>query len=92
MKIGVLTIHGLGFHPNGRLDQAARYRGHRLMLINPYELICSLENQGPGIHGGNHTVTKDLPDVVLPRQGSPMGRIWVCDTPSVPGHGHSPGQ
>jgi ribosomal protein S6--L-glutamate ligase len=73
MKIGVLTIHGLGFHPNGRLDQAARYRGHRLMLINPYELICSLENQGPGIHGGNHTVTKDLPDVVLPRQGSPMG-------------------
>ncbi len=26
MNIGVLTIHGLGFHPNGRLDQAARHR------------------------------------------------------------------
>jgi ribosomal protein S6--L-glutamate ligase len=73
MKIGVLTIHGLEFHPNGRLDQAARHRDHHLMLINPYQLVCVLENQGPGIHGCNDAVTNDLPDVVLPRQGSPMG-------------------
>ncbi|MCF8074906.1 MAG: ATP-grasp domain-containing protein, partial [Desulfotignum sp.] len=73
MKIGVLTIHGLGFHPNGRLDQAARHRGHHLMLINPYHLTCGLENQGPGIHGCNDAMIGDLPDVVLPRQGSPMG-------------------
>ena len=73
MKIGVLTIHGLGFHPNGRLDQAARRRGHHLMLINPYHLTCVLETQGPGIHGCNDAMTGDLPDVVLPRQGSPMG-------------------
>lgn len=73
MKIGVLTIHGLGFHPNGRLDQAARHRGHHLMLINPYQLTCVLDNQSLGIHGCNDAVIDDLPDVVLPRQGSPMG-------------------
>ena len=73
MKIGVLTIHGLGFHPNGRLDQAARHKGHHLMLINPYHLTCVLDNQSPGIHGCNDAVIDDLPDVVLPRQGSPMG-------------------
>ncbi len=47
MNIGVLTIHGLGFHPNGRLDQAARHRGHRLILINPYQLTCALKTR-PG--------------------------------------------
>ncbi len=73
MKIGVLTIHGPEFHPNGRLDQAARHRGHHLMLINPYQLTCVLENQNPGIHGCDPAVTGGLPDVVLPRQGSPMG-------------------
>ncbi len=73
MNIGVLTIHGLGFHPNGRLDQAARHRGHRLILINPYQLTCALKNQAPGIHGCSESLTGDLPDVLLPRQGSPMG-------------------
>lgn len=73
MKIGVLTIHGPEFHPNGRLDQAARHKGHHLMLINPYHLTCVLENRGPGIYGCNDAGTGDLPDVVLPRQGSPMG-------------------
>jgi ribosomal protein S6--L-glutamate ligase len=73
MIIGVLTIHDLTFHPNGRLDQAAWQRGHRLMLINPYQLVCVLENQVSEISGHQSAVSQDLPHVVLPRQGSPMG-------------------
>ena len=73
MIIGVITINDLAFHPNGRLDQAARHRGHRLMLINPYHLVCVLENGISEIAGGQSAVSKELPDVVLPRQGSPMG-------------------
>lgn len=73
MIIGVVTIHGLAFHPNGRLDQAARQRGHRLMLINPYELVCALENGISAIAGRQSAMSRKLPDVVLPRQGSPMG-------------------
>lgn len=73
MKIGILTIHDLNFHPNGRLDQAARYRRHRLILINPYQVVCFLENQVSGIDRCKDPVSGDLPDVVLPRQGSPMG-------------------
>jgi ribosomal protein S6--L-glutamate ligase len=73
MKIGILTIHDLNFHPNGRLHQAARHKNHRLILINPYQAVCVLENQVSGIDIGKDAVSGDLPDVVLPRQGSPMG-------------------
>jgi ribosomal protein S6--L-glutamate ligase len=73
MKIGILTIHDLTFHPNARLHQAARHRNHRLILINPYEVICVLEKQVSGIDVSRDAVSGGLPDVVLPRQGSPMG-------------------
>lgn len=96
MNIGILTVHGFGFHPNGRLQAAAGTAGHRIQLINPYQLICSLEKQNSGMGGllsdsnslgempgtkpaGNSdnllksSNTRDLPDVVMPRQGSPMG-------------------
>jgi len=96
VNIGILTVHGFGFHPNGRLQTAARTAGHRIQLINPYRLICSLEkhNSGRGgllsesiffgVRAGSGTAgnsddlrksrnTGDLPDVVMPRQGSPMG-------------------
>ncbi|MCA1788140.1 MAG: hypothetical protein LC657_19370, partial [Desulfobacteraceae bacterium] len=80
MNIGVLTIHGFAFHPNGRLKTAAQKAGHRIQLINPYQVICSLEKQHPGMGGlfadtGVSVALPDvaLPNVVLPRQGSLMG-------------------
>ncbi len=96
MNIGILTVHGFGFHPNGRLQTAAETAGHRIQLINPYQLICSLEKLHSGMGGlfsdsrsfgampgtkptGNSddllksSIPGDLPDVVMPRQGSPMG-------------------
>ncbi len=96
MNIGILTVHGFGFHPNGRLQTAARTAGHRIQLINPYQLICSLEKQNSGMGGLFHdsisfgampgtkpagnsddllksSIPGGLPDVVMPRQGSPMG-------------------
>jgi ribosomal protein S6--L-glutamate ligase len=96
VNIGILTVHGFGFHPNGRLQTAARTAGHRIQLINPYQLICFLVKQNSGIGGLlpdsvsfgaipgtkpagkpddllKSAVSDDLPDVVMPRQGSPMG-------------------
>ncbi|MCF8092304.1 MAG: RimK family alpha-L-glutamate ligase [Desulfotignum sp.] len=75
MNIGILTIHDLAFHPNGRLCEAAQKRGHTLVLINPYQVTCTLEKQFPGMDGSGikDAVNGTLPDVVLPRQGSPMG-------------------
>lgn len=96
MNIGILTIHGFAFHPNGRLHTAAKTAGHRIQLINPYQLICSLKKQNFGMGGrffdcisneeipgteptGNmddllkSRIPDDLPDVVMPRQGSLMG-------------------
>jgi ribosomal protein S6--L-glutamate ligase len=79
VNIGVLTINGLGFHPNGRLAQAARAGGHDLVLINPYQVICCLKEQHPDMQGDGIRpaipggLPDMVPDVVLPRQGSPMG-------------------
>jgi ribosomal protein S6--L-glutamate ligase len=75
VKIGILTINGLDFHPNGRLAQAARAGGHGLVLINPYQIACCLEKQRFDMQGDGlrPAISGKLPDVVLPRQGSPMG-------------------
>jgi ribosomal protein S6--L-glutamate ligase len=51
VNIGILTVHGFGFHPNGRLQAAARTAGHSAQLINPHQVICSLEKQHPGMKG-----------------------------------------
>ena len=64
MIIGVLTVRDSQFHPNARLMEAARERGHQVCLINPYELI---PETGIGLK------LAPRPAVVLPRQGSPMG-------------------
>jgi ribosomal protein S6--L-glutamate ligase len=73
--IGILTINGPDFHPNGRLARAAVVRGHDLVLIDPYQVICCLEKQGTDIQGDGFSmaISGGRPDVVLPRQGSPMG-------------------
>ncbi len=73
VNIGVLTVHDLTFHPNGRLDEAARHRNHRVILINPYQMTCILKNQGPDMQDCRQAGPGPRPDVVLPRQGSPMG-------------------
>lgn len=70
MKIGVMTVNGLGFHPNGRFAQEADRAGHRIILINPYDMGCAIQENIPGFSLG---VIQDLPRVIMPRQGSPMG-------------------
>jgi ribosomal protein S6--L-glutamate ligase len=75
VNIGILTVQDRTFHPNARLGQAARAMGHDLVLINPHHTVCSLEKQRPDMAGSGikHPVSGSLPDVILPRQGSPMG-------------------
>ncbi len=71
MKIGVLTVQDGAFHPNARLKAAAEEQGHQLIPINPYELV--LEAGAPLLEAGASLFPKGAPDVILPRQGAPMG-------------------
>lgn len=70
MKIGIMTINDLEFHPNKRLAEAASQRGHQVSLINPYRLWCSIQGGKLGSEGWPGL---DALDVVLPRQGAPIG-------------------
>jgi ribosomal protein S6--L-glutamate ligase len=75
MRIGILTVNGFDFHPNKRLLEAAEISGHTIMLINPYEITCALD-MGTGFSGSpgfSVDIPGHIPDVILPRQGSPMG-------------------
>lgn len=67
-----MTVNGFDFHPNGRLREAAESRGHKVILINPYETIASLIGGKPDL-----SMEGPLPDVILPRQGSPMGEYGM---------------
>jgi ribosomal protein S6--L-glutamate ligase len=70
LNIGILTINNFDFHPNSRLKQAARKQGHNLILINPYDIIAGVKKGK--FEYSIDKATKDL-DVIMPRQGSPMG-------------------
>lgn len=70
VNIGILTVNGLEFHPNGRLAETARDMGHSVRLINPYTLACILEKGRPAMTSSSFD---RMPDIILPRQGSPMG-------------------
>jgi ribosomal protein S6--L-glutamate ligase len=70
MNIGVLTVNDFSFHPNMRLKQAAEGSGNEIVLINPYDILCSLKDNG--FEFFIEKMHKDL-DVIMPRQGSPMG-------------------
>ena len=70
MNIGILTINDFSFHPNMRLRQAAVESGHDIILINPYDMICSLDRNGVEFTIENRFKNLDL---IMPRQGSPMG-------------------
>lgn len=68
--IGIMTVNGFDFHPNGRFREEAENQGHSVMLINPYDMCCTVGDQG---HGAVLSGSRRLPDLVMPRQGSPMG-------------------
>lgn len=70
MNIGVLTVNDFSFHPNMRLKQAAKDSGNEIILINPYDILCSLKDSR--FEFFIEKTTKRL-DVIMPRQGSPMG-------------------
>lgn len=70
MNIGIMTVNDFLFHPTMQLTQAAKKRGCHTILINPYQMLSGIQRCQ------FHYSIKDLPqslDVVLPRQGSPMG-------------------
>jgi len=82
MIIGIMTVNGVDFHPNRRLIEAAKAFGHKILLINPYEITCYMEMGRsslaglPGLPDSSDfsmDIPGQVPDVVLPRQGSPMG-------------------
>ena len=80
MNIGVMTVNDWAFHPNGRLRDEAKALGHKVTLINPYGMGCVLGDAGAEVHfesegalSGRLNGPRDLPDLVMPRQGSPMG-------------------
>ncbi|MFH2059801.1 MAG: RimK family alpha-L-glutamate ligase [Pseudomonadota bacterium] len=75
MNIGILTINDFGFHPNQRFAQAAKELGHDILLINPYKMLSTLNNDDFGFSVNGMA---KIPDIVLPRQGSPMGDYGLC--------------
>ncbi len=90
MNIGVLTVNTLDFHPNKRLKAAADEQGHDLILINPYAMISTITGNRFDfeIKDWDKTI-----DVIMPRQGSPMGdyglvllrQFMQCGIPLVNG-------
>ncbi|MCP4718370.1 MAG: RimK family alpha-L-glutamate ligase [Desulfobacteraceae bacterium] len=76
MIIGIMTVNGFDFHPNKRFLEAANHLGHKILLINPYEIICAVDMEkfgSPGSPDFSVDILDPVPDVILPRQGSPMG-------------------
>ena len=70
MNIGILTVNNFNFHPNMRLKQAAEEQGCHIILINPYNMLSEITNNRFNFSIKN--ISEKL-DVIMPRQGSPMG-------------------
>lgn len=70
MNIGIMTVNDFDFHPNRRFKEEAGKMGHGIQLIDPYGMGCRLGRNGADIFMAEGD---PLPDVVMPRQGSPMG-------------------
>ena len=70
MHIGIITVQDSDYHPNRRLLEAARRKGHSGVLIHPY-------HRWPATINGRLEITGEkfplLPQVVLPRQGAQIG-------------------
>lgn len=67
VRIGVVTVKGLDYHPTARLSEAASARGARVVLVHPYRhparLVGGRAMLGAALEGG-------MPHAVLPRQGA----------------------
>lgn len=70
MNIGIITINDFAFHPNKRLREAANSLGHEIVLINPYHMTAHILQGKCRYHVDQ---LEGSVDVMLPRQGSPMG-------------------
>jgi len=70
MKIGIITVKGLEYHPNRRLAETAAEYGHEVILIHPYRIWPVIEN---GRFKLANLPEDAFPDAVLPRQGSTLG-------------------
>lgn len=70
IRIGVMSVNGPDFHPNRRLIASAREKGCRVVLINPYHMLTAIE---AGIFHASFYPEIPRPDIILPRQGAPMG-------------------
>jgi ribosomal protein S6--L-glutamate ligase len=68
MNIGILTVRGPDYHPNRRLLEAAKSRGHRAKLIHPYRSWPVLVGNVPVFCGEPVSV-----DLLVPRQGAEIG-------------------
>ncbi|GAB6145999.1 ATP-grasp domain-containing protein [Desulfocicer niacini] len=75
MKIGIMTVNDISFHPTRRLTQAAEKKGYRTILINPYRMLSGIEQDRFKYFIED---LSQMPDVVLPRQGSPMGEYGLA--------------
>lgn len=80
INIGIMTINGFEYHPNARFREEAVKSGHRIMLIDPYNMGCTLDPKGPGVF---MDLDSEIPDLVMPRQGSPMGSMDSCCSDSL---------
>lgn len=70
MNIGVLTVNDFTFHPNMRLKQAVSGSKNEIILINPYDILCSIKKNQ--FKFDIEKTCRQI-DVIMPRQGSPMG-------------------
>ncbi len=68
-----MTVNGVDFHPNKRFLETAKILGHDILLINPYEITCTMDMGKSASSGFSVDIPGLVPDVILPRQGSPMG-------------------
>lgn len=75
-----MTVNDDTFHPNARLMAEADKLGHQVVLIDPYGVSCYVDSHDPKIFFAPEAVLDrgfnyqdGLPDLILPRQGSPMG-------------------
>ena len=67
MLVGILSFRNHRYHPNRRLEEAARARGHRTVLLHPARVYLSVSRDGLRI---GHLGKPFSPEVVLPRIGS----------------------
>lgn len=66
IEIGIVTVRGAAYPPTQRLASAARQRGHRVQVIDPYRVWPALTAAESKLL----PAAVRLPDVVMPRQGA----------------------